>query len=199
MGLSSKKCVRYGVSWVRISKHIPPRGYVASIVVSTRCAPRDIAHTSLYVPHLRRRRGPVRASVDWLLDSACFGWLPCWPEPPEVLPELPGAAGCSLGLSPGVDGPVGLIVTIGIGSSFSTLPIITVIYVPLCMPLGFNPAATVAIVGTAGALGDAGSAASDSTLGPTIGLGRVVSTTTSATPSFRPSCTLIFRCSSPGG
>ncbi|AKE38716.1 Putative permease [Corynebacterium camporealensis] len=65
---------------------------------------------------------------------------------------------------------VGLIVTLGIGSSFSTLPIISVIYVPLCMSLGFSPAATVAIIGTAGALGDAGSPASDSTLGPTAGL-----------------------------
>ncbi|MCQ9342230.1 Na+/H+ antiporter family protein [Corynebacterium kozikiae] len=65
---------------------------------------------------------------------------------------------------------VGLIVTMGIGSSFSTLPIITTIYVPLCMALGFSPAATVAIIGAAGALGDAGSPASDSTLGPTSGL-----------------------------
>ena len=65
---------------------------------------------------------------------------------------------------------VGLIVTMGIGSSFSTLPIITTIYVPLCVSLGFSPAATVAIIGTAGALGDAGSPASDSTLGPTAGL-----------------------------
>lgn len=65
---------------------------------------------------------------------------------------------------------VGLLVTMGIGSSFSTLPIITAIYVPLCMSLGFSPLATVAIIGTAGALGDAGSPASDSTLGPTMGL-----------------------------
>lgn len=65
---------------------------------------------------------------------------------------------------------VGLLVTMGIGSSFSTLPIITAIYVPLCMSLGFSPLATVAIIGTAGALGDAGSPASDSTLGPTSGL-----------------------------
>ena len=65
---------------------------------------------------------------------------------------------------------VGLLVTMGIGSSFSTLPIITAIYVPLCISLGFSPLATVAIVGTAGALGDAGSPASDSTLGPTMGL-----------------------------
>ena len=65
---------------------------------------------------------------------------------------------------------VGLVVTMGIGSSFSTLPIITTIYVPLCLALGFSPLATVSIIGTAGALGDAGSPASDSTLGPTAGL-----------------------------
>ena len=65
---------------------------------------------------------------------------------------------------------VGLLVTMGIGSSFSTVPIIAVIYVPLCLSLGFSPLATIAIVGTAGALGDAGSPASDSTLGPTSGL-----------------------------
>ncbi len=65
---------------------------------------------------------------------------------------------------------VGLLVTMGIGSSFATIPIIAVIFVPLAMELGFSPLATVAIVGTAGALGDAGSPASDSTLGPTAGL-----------------------------
>lgn len=65
---------------------------------------------------------------------------------------------------------IGLIVTMGIGSSFSTIPILAAIYVPLCISLGFSPLATVAIVGTAGALGDAGSPASDSTLGPTSGL-----------------------------
>jgi len=65
---------------------------------------------------------------------------------------------------------IGLIVTMGIGSSFSTIPILAAIYVPLCISLGFSPLATVAIIGTAGALGDAGSPASDSTLGPTSGL-----------------------------
>lgn len=65
---------------------------------------------------------------------------------------------------------VGLVVTMGIGSSFCTLPIIATIYVPLCATMGFSPAATVAIIGAAGALGDAGSPASDSTLGPTAGL-----------------------------
>lgn len=65
---------------------------------------------------------------------------------------------------------VGLLVTMGIGSSFSTVPIIAAIFVPLALSLGFSPLAIVCIVGTAGALGDAGSPASDSTLGPTSGL-----------------------------
>lgn len=65
---------------------------------------------------------------------------------------------------------VGLLVTMGIGSSFSTVPIIAAIFVPLGLHLGFSPMAILCIVGTAGALGDAGSPASDSTLGPTAGL-----------------------------
>ncbi|MGC7560346.1 Na+/H+ antiporter family protein [Pasteurella sp. PK-2025] len=65
---------------------------------------------------------------------------------------------------------VGLFITMGIGSSFSTVPIITSIYVPLCLSLGFSPLATVSIIGVSAALGDAGSPASDSTLGPTSGL-----------------------------
>ncbi|WP_214777091.1 Na+/H+ antiporter NhaC family protein [Exiguobacterium sp. s22] len=65
---------------------------------------------------------------------------------------------------------VGLVITLGIGSSFSTVPIITAIFVPLCVQYGFSVEATIAIIGTAGALGDAGSPASDSTLGPTSGL-----------------------------
>lgn len=65
---------------------------------------------------------------------------------------------------------VGLFITMGIGSSFSTVPIITSIYVPLCVSFGFSPLATMAIIGVAAALGDAGSPASDSTLGPTSGL-----------------------------
>ena len=65
---------------------------------------------------------------------------------------------------------VGLFITLGIGSSFSTIPIIAAIFVPLAIQFGFSPMATVALVGTAAALGDAGSPASDSTLGPTAGL-----------------------------
>ncbi|WP_458524687.1 Na+/H+ antiporter family protein [Onishia taeanensis] len=65
---------------------------------------------------------------------------------------------------------VGLFITLGIGSSFSTIPIIATIFVPLAVQFGFSDLATVALVGTAAALGDAGSPASDSTLGPTSGL-----------------------------
>ncbi|WP_291579190.1 Na+/H+ antiporter family protein [Clostridium sp. UBA6640] len=65
---------------------------------------------------------------------------------------------------------VGLLVTMGIGSSFGTIPIIAAIYCPLGVSLGFSIPAIVVLIGVAGALGDAGSPASDSTLGPTSGL-----------------------------
>ncbi|TNH06533.1 Na+/H+ antiporter family protein [Testudinibacter sp. TR-2022] len=65
---------------------------------------------------------------------------------------------------------IGLFITMGIGSSFSTVPIIAAIYVPICISLGFSEMATVSLVAVSAALGDAGSPASDSTLGPTSGL-----------------------------
>lgn len=65
---------------------------------------------------------------------------------------------------------IGLVITLGIGSSFGTIPIIATLFVPICLTAGFSPLATAALIGTAGALGDAGSPASDSTLGPTSGL-----------------------------
>lgn len=65
---------------------------------------------------------------------------------------------------------VGLLVTMGIGSSFGTIPILVALYVPICVAAGFSPLAIATLIGTAGALGDAGSPASDSTLGPTSGL-----------------------------
>lgn len=86
----------------------------------------------------------VEASVAWIGDSQ--GWAAFW----MLL--------------------IGLLITLGIGSSFSTVPILAIIYVPLCLQFGFSPAATIALIGTAAALGDAGSPASDSTLGPTSGL-----------------------------
>lgn len=65
---------------------------------------------------------------------------------------------------------IGLIITMGIGTSFGTIPIIATIFVPLGIELGFSTPGIIALIGTAGALGDAGSPASDSTLGPTAGL-----------------------------
>ncbi|SDY75839.1 Na+/H+ antiporter family protein [Tindallia californiensis] len=65
---------------------------------------------------------------------------------------------------------IGLFITMGIGTSFGTIPIIAAIYVPMAMALGFSPQATILLIGTAAALGDAGSPASDSTLAPTAGL-----------------------------
>lgn len=65
---------------------------------------------------------------------------------------------------------VGLFVTMGIGSSFATIPIIAAIFVPLAVEFNFSELAIIALIGTAGVLGDAGSPASDSTLGPTAGL-----------------------------
>ncbi|MCK8827390.1 sodium:proton antiporter [Natroniella acetigena] len=65
---------------------------------------------------------------------------------------------------------VGLVVTMGIGTSFGTIPIVATIYVPLAQSLNFSPLATIVLIGTAAALGDAGSPASDTTLGVTAGL-----------------------------
>ncbi|MBE7708374.1 MAG: sodium:proton antiporter [Cyanobacteria bacterium SIG27] len=65
---------------------------------------------------------------------------------------------------------VGLLVTIGIGSSFGTIPILAVLFVPLCVKLGFSTPAIIILLCAAAALGDAGSPASDTTLGPTAGL-----------------------------
>lgn len=65
---------------------------------------------------------------------------------------------------------IGLFITMGIGTSFGTIPIIAAIYCPLALALGFSIPSIILLVGIAGALGDSGSPASDSTLGPTSGL-----------------------------
>lgn len=64
----------------------------------------------------------------------------------------------------------GLFISIGIGTSFGTIPILAVLFVPLCIKLGFSPAVSIVILAAAAALGDAGSPVSDTTLGPTSGL-----------------------------
>lgn len=108
-----------------------------------------------------------------LIMIAAQGFASVMRATDQIAPLVEGSAaifGENRGMAAFVMLLVGLLVTMGIGSSFSTLPIIAAIYVPLCVSLGFSPVATVAIIGTAGALGDAGSPASDSTLGPTAGL-----------------------------
>ncbi|CAM2740853.1 MULTISPECIES: Na+/H+ antiporter family protein [Staphylococcus] len=65
---------------------------------------------------------------------------------------------------------IGLVVTLGIGSSFATIPILAALFIPFGESLGMSTMALIALIGTAGALGDSGSPASDSTLGPTAGL-----------------------------
>ncbi len=65
---------------------------------------------------------------------------------------------------------LGLFITIGIGTSFGTIPIIAVLFVPVCVKTGFNPQQIIVLIAAAAALGDAGSPASDTTLGPTSGL-----------------------------
>lgn len=65
---------------------------------------------------------------------------------------------------------LGLFITIGIGTSFGTIPILAVLFVPICVKMGFNTQQIVVLLAAAAALGDAGSPASDTTLGPTAGL-----------------------------
>ncbi|EPR6859561.1 Na+/H+ antiporter family protein [Staphylococcus pseudintermedius] len=65
---------------------------------------------------------------------------------------------------------IGLVVTLGIGSSFATIPILAALFIPFGEAMGMSTMALIALIGTASALGDSGSPASDSTLGPTAGL-----------------------------
>ncbi|MBR5304736.1 MAG: hypothetical protein IKU37_07930 [Candidatus Gastranaerophilales bacterium] len=84
----------------------------------------------------------------------------------SILPLIENSkilAGCTILL-------IGLLITIGIGSSFGTIPILAVLFVPLCVKLGFSTPVIIILMCSAAALGDAGSPASDTTLGPTAGL-----------------------------
>lgn len=65
---------------------------------------------------------------------------------------------------------LGLVLTIGTGSSFGTVPILAALYIPFAQRVGFDVGATVVLIAGAATIGDAGSPASDSTLGPTAGL-----------------------------
>lgn len=88
----------------------------------------------------------------------------------KLVDSLSGVVGANKLLSIIVMYIIGLVVTLGIGSSFATIPIIATLFVPLGESLGLSTMALIALIGTASALGDSGSPASDSTLGPTAGL-----------------------------
>lgn len=65
---------------------------------------------------------------------------------------------------------IGLFISMGIGTSFGTIPILTVLFVPICVKLGLSAPASIILMSATAALGDAGSPVSDTTLGPTSGL-----------------------------
>ena len=83
-----------------------------------------------------------------------------------VLPILPA----NILLSAFIILVIGLFITIGIGTSFGTIPILAVLFIPICVQQGFNTQQIIVLLAAAAALGDAGSPASDTTLGPTAGL-----------------------------
>ena len=84
----------------------------------------------------------------------------------DLLPLLPENKGISAFLIL----TVGLVVTLGIGSSFSTIPIVSTIFVPLCLKLNYTVPEIVILMTSAAALGDAGAPVSETALGPTSGL-----------------------------
>ena len=88
----------------------------------------------------------------------------------ELVDSIHGMIGGSKALGVSVMLLVGLLITMGIGTSFGTIPVVAAIYIPLCIKLGLSVEGSVIVLAAAAALGDAGSPASDSTLGPTSGL-----------------------------
>lgn len=87
---------------------------------------------------------------------------------------------------------IGLIVTLGIGSSFATIPIIASLFIPFGASIGLDTMALIALIGTASALGDSGSPASDSTLGPTAGLNVMANMIIYVIHVYQTSCFIIF-------
>lgn len=65
---------------------------------------------------------------------------------------------------------VGLVIVMGTGTSFGTVPVLAVLYVPLCSELGLGLGATTLLIAAAATIGDTGSPVSDTTLAPTAGL-----------------------------
>lgn len=88
----------------------------------------------------------------------------------ELIESIHGLIGGSKAIGVAIMLLVGLLITMGIGTSFGTIPVVAAIYIPLCIKLGLTVPGSVIVLAAAAALGDAGSPASDSTLGPTSGL-----------------------------
>lgn len=65
---------------------------------------------------------------------------------------------------------VGMLIVMGTGTSFGTVPVLAVLYVPLCAELGISLADTTLLIAAASTIGDTGSPLSDTTLAPTAGL-----------------------------
>ena len=65
---------------------------------------------------------------------------------------------------------IGFTIVMGTGTCFGTVPILSAIYVPICMTLGYSALGTACLIGVAASVGDVCSPASDGTLGPTSGL-----------------------------
>ena len=88
---------------------------------------------------------------------------------------------------------IGLLVTMGIGTSFGTVPVLAVLFVPMCSSLGFSTPATILLISAAAALGDAARprpilrSAQPPVSTPTV------STTISAIPVSQRLSRLIFR------
>ncbi len=88
----------------------------------------------------------------------------------ELVDSIHGLIGGSKAIGVSVMLLIGLLITMGIGTSFGTIPVVAAIYIPLCIKLGVSVSGSIVVLAAAAALGDAGSPASDSTLGPTSGL-----------------------------
>ena len=65
---------------------------------------------------------------------------------------------------------IGLLITMGIGTSFGTIPLIAAVFVPFLIGMGGSVPAIVMTIAAAGVTGDAGMPQSDTALGPTAGL-----------------------------
>lgn len=88
----------------------------------------------------------------------------------ELIDSIHGLIGGSKAIGVFIMLLIGLLITMGIGTSFGTIPVVAAIYIPLCIKLGISVPGAIILLAAAAALGDAGSPASDTTLGPTSGL-----------------------------